>query len=475
MAEIIGIGVSRRQFLGASLSWLGATQSLRLSMAADNAPITILAKPDARQIEYMDLELGVFLHYGINTYSGQEHGDGKQPASLFNPSDLNAEQWVLTTKALGAKYCCLTARHEEGFCLWPTKTTDYSIKSSPYKQGQGDIVGDFVAACRQHSIRPCLYFSPGFDAHDSTPPWAQMTQSQRQVFTQIQVEQITELLTQYGPLFYLWFDHWDGRNEVCRVVTDTVRRLQPGCLMLGPDIWVTGTESGHVAYPLWNATNTQDGTAYSRPSAADKLSGEPSGKFWRPRECDTNTGFSTGGWFWHPSRTRPKPLAEHVDLYYRTVGLGANTLIDLPPDQRGLIPEDLVTAARDMNREIERLFSHPVAQSKQVRTGNVVELSWKKKSRIDHVVLMENVAEGQKVAAYTLEARIDNQWQTLKPANHLLVPAKGYNADPGFETIGHKKIDRIEPLTTHSIRFRCLRAVAQPVQIGKIAVYDSQA
>ncbi len=481
-----------------------------------------LAKPTPQQLAFMDMEIGAFIHYGLNVYTGQEHGDGFEPASKFNPTDLDAEQWVLAAKALGARYAVLTARHEGGFCLWPSKATDYTIANSPYKNGKGDIVRDFVDACRKHGIKPGVYLTASHDAHHTYKPedqgkivWgkdhiadkrmAEWTPEQRQAYIDIQVTEMTELMSNYGPITYVWCDHWNAgkttsentpyqrtTNAAWKAVTEVMRKLQPDCIMMGPDTWVPGNETGHVVYPMWNAVNTVDETIWSRPAStkADQevpnnyglletgvKTGHPLGKFWRSRECTTNTGFHHGGWFWHPPGhrrpTRARTLPEHINLYYRTVGLGANTIINLPPDQRGLVPDDIVTSAKAFGEEIQKRFANPVAELKKVRKGDVVELAWNNPTEIDTIVTMENIVNGQKIAKYTFEAFVDGQWETLEPRNNLKA-WKPYNKNPGFETIGHKKIDRVEPITTNRVRFRCLESVMQPVELRRLSVYNCE-
>ncbi|MFR9503478.1 MAG: alpha-L-fucosidase [Rikenellaceae bacterium] len=184
-----------------------------------------LTKPTAQQLEFMDMEVGAFIHYGLNVFTGQEHGDGKMPPSMFNPSAQDVEQWVITSKKLGAKYACLTVRHEGGFCLWPTETTDYSIANSPYKDGKGDIAREFVDACRKHDIKPAFYFSVMYDAHhvfkaDDKVKWGpvwdelfeknfeEMGEEGRKAYEERQLAQLRELLTNYGEICYIWNDHW---------------------------------------------------------------------------------------------------------------------------------------------------------------------------------------------------------------------------------------------------------------------------
>ncbi|MDO7172518.1 alpha-L-fucosidase [Mariniflexile sp. AS56] len=471
-----------------------------------------LAKPTQQQINFADWEVGAFIHYGLNPFTDQEHGDGQESPSKFNPTNLDVEQWVLTAKSMGAKYVCLTARHEGGFCLWPSKTTEYTIANSSYKDGKGDIVREFVDACRKHGLIPTLYHTAAFDANatlgkykgdlklplDWMTTWGQaMGEAHRadpglkKRLIQKQVEQMRELLTNYGPIGFMWSDHWDAKdpNGVWRAVTDLAKELQPEMVFMGPDTWVPGNETGHVVYPMWNAVHTVDGTNNTRPAAnsndmttennyglleGEVRTGHPLGEFWRVRECTTNNAFSYGGWFWHPDsimKTYPKKHWEHLDLYYRTVGLGANTIINLPPNTEGVIPKDIADAAKALGDDIRKRFSNPIAEVKTVTKGDIVEVSWKKAREINTIVTMENIVNGQKISKYILEAFVNGKWEKLEPRNKL-VGFKPYSNNPGYETIGHKKIDRVKPVITKRIRFRCLESVVKPVEIRSLSVYN---
>ncbi|QDT68951.1 Alpha-L-fucosidase [Planctomycetes bacterium MalM25] len=472
-----------------------------------------LAKPSAKQVEFADWEVGAFIHYGLNPFTNQEHGDGQEPPAKFNPTQLDTDQWARTAKALGARYAVLTARHEGGFCLWPSKTTDYTIANSPYQNGEGDIVRDFVASCRRHGLKVGLYHTAGFNAHEALrdyqaksqldqplewgKSWGRAVSSAfkadptlRARFDAVQVEQFRELLTNYGTIDFMWSDHWDATDSkgVWRAVTDLAEELQPNMVMMGPDTWVPGNETGHVVYPMWNAVNTADGTHYSRPARTesdvsvkndyglletDVLTGHPLGRFWRVRECTTHAAFHYGGWFWHPDevkKTYPRSLSDHVDLYYRTVGLGANTIINLPPDTRGLIPDDIRDAAQALGDAVRERFAEPLAEVDAVQVGDTVELAWEVPQEINTIVTRENIANGQRIAKYTLEAYVEGEWRPLEPRNRLDAWSP-YNSSPGFETIGHKKIDRVSPVTTNRVRFRCLESVVSPVEIRSLAVY----
>jgi alpha-L-fucosidase len=471
-----------------------------------------LAKPTQQQINFADWEVGAFIHYGLNPFTDQEHGDGQESPSKFNPTNLDVEQWVLTAKSMGAKYVCLTARHEGGFCLWPSKTTEYTIANSPYKNGKGDIVREFVDACRKHGLIPTLYHTAAFDANatlgkykgdlklplDWMTTWGQaMGEAHRadpglkKRLIQKQLEQMRELLSNYGPIGFMWSDHWDAKdpNGVWRAVTDLAKELQPEMVFMGSDTWVPGNETGHVVYPMWNAVHTVDGTNNTRPAAnsndvttdnnyglleGEVRTGHPLGEFWRVRECTTNNAFSYGGWFWHPDsimKTYPKKHWEHLDLYYRTVGLGANTIINLPPNTEGVIPKDIADAAKALGDDIRKRFSNPIAEIKTVTKGDIVEVSWKKAKEINTIVTMENIVNGQKISKYILEAFVNGKWEKLEPRNKL-VGFKPYSNNPGYETIGHKKIDRVKPVITKRIRFRCLESVVKPVEIRSLSVYN---
>ncbi len=470
-----------------------------------------LARPTPEQLAFMDLEVGAFVHFDLNVFTGEEHGNGRASPAMFNPDKLDAEQWVTAAKNLGAKYAVLTARHESGFCLWSTKTTEYSIANSRYKNGKGDIVREFVEACRKHGLKVGFYHTAMFDAHETMrgykgeadfahswgPAWSASVanafqsggETFRERFEKVQVEQMTELLSNYGEISYIWCDHWNGTDRTWRAVTEVMRRLQPHCMMLGPDTWVPGNEDGRVVYPMWNAVNTVDGSIWSRPTVSgsdgtlandygllegDVLSGTPFGKFWRNRECPTHNALYAGGWFWHspghPREPRMRTLADHVNLYYRTVGLGANVLINLPPDATGLVPEYLTTAAKRLGDEIRSRFASPVASSTGIAPSDIAEVSWGNPTPVNTVILMENLSHGQKIARYTLEAMVNGRWQPLVPANRFDTKDP-FNPNPGFETVGHKKIDRIEPVTTNRIRFRCVKSAARPVELRSIAVF----
>ncbi|MGD0518148.1 MAG: alpha-L-fucosidase [Thermoguttaceae bacterium] len=364
--------------------------------AAQTQPMR-LAKPTPLQLAFQDMELGVFIHYSIDTYGSRS---GAFPASAFNPTELNAEQWVLAAKAMGAKYMVLTARHEQGFCLWPTATTDYSIKSSPYKDGKGDIVREFVDACRKNDMKAGLYNPPWIDDNwDANQPGFVRSGSNSDItkyndpaiyekVLKKESEQLRELMTNYGLLVFFWDDHFgrsdalgatprDGKlRELYATLAKQAHELQPDCLYFGPDVEHVGNEEGHTIYPLWNAVTTLDGTNYTISTTykwGGNNTGDPFGQFYRPRLGSTTNGFSTGDWMWTEPR-RPQSLERHMQVYYEIVGCGAGVIVNLTPDRSGLIPADLVASAKEMGDEINRRFSNSVGETKG--TGDVVTLQF---------------------------------------------------------------------------------------------------
>ena len=228
----------------------------------------IIAKPTKEQLAFQDLDLGLFIHFGLPTYTGKSAGDADDSPSLFNPKKLDCEQWAKVAVSMGAKYVTLTARHEGGFCIWPTETTDYTLKSSPWRDGKGDVVREFVNACHKYDLKVGLYHSSWHDAHHMN--WRDSEYFKKkgpealEKFTQMQEQQVTELLTNYGPITYLWFDHHgcppDEADQFWRRIDKAVKKVQPGCLIFGSDVWITGGHSGRATYPNWYAVDTTDGT-----------------------------------------------------------------------------------------------------------------------------------------------------------------------------------------------------------------------
>lgn len=438
-----------------------------------------LARPSRQQLAFQDMELGVFIHYSIDTYAKPGAGPGETPASAFNPGDLHVEQWVRTAKAMGAKYVVLTARHEQGFCLWPTKTTQYSIKYSPYKNGKGDVVREFVNACRKYGLKPGLYTAPWIDSHWENAHGVVTTGgagdinklNNRSLFDEAlkrEKEQIHELMTGYGPLVFVWDDHFgrsDALNdkplggplrEFYRDFTMYAHDFQPDCLLLGRDVEHVGSEDGRASYPLWNSLNKIDGTAYSISTTykwGHPNTGTPTGKFYCPQIAPTTVAFSKGGWMWGGYR-EPQPLARIMQAYYETVGRGSGLIVNLTPDRRGIIPENLVAAAEKFGEQIKETFRHPIAVSNSDKPTQIVQLD--SPVSFNQVVMMEDLHAGQKIEKYIIEAFVNGRWQKIVDG----------------QTIGHKKIDVFSPVKATAVRFIVTESLIQPAVMRSIALYN---
>jgi len=410
-----------------------------------------LARPTKQQLAFLDWELGLFIHYGLSTYTGQPAGDGKQSASRFNPTHLDCDSWMETAKAMGATYAVLTTRHEGGFCTWPTESTEYCVRNSPWKDGKGDVVREFVDACRRHGIRVGFYHTASHDAHHRRLVKNGTITEER--YAKIQLQQIEELFTNYGPVDYIWQDHHSG-IALWKSIDDKIAELQPNCLRLGPDVWLNGRSGnrvhvhmGVVFHPLWYGVNTTDGTIYSRPDETSHRNGRADGTFFRAWEANCCI---TGGWFWcGPQKPSCKTM---IDKYYNSVGLGANLLLNFAPDPSGKISDNVLQVAREFGDTIRRRFADPLGsmQSK----GQRVVLDLGREKVVATVVTMEEISTGQRIAEYAIEAEVNGAWREI---------ASG-------QTIGHKKIEVITPtIQTRCIRFVC-RKVAPRADIKDVAI-----
>ncbi len=397
----------------------------------DKSVSTGPAKPTPQQLAFMDLQLGLFIHFGLSTYTGQISGDGKQPASKFNPTgEIDCDQWMEAAKLMGAKYAVLTARHEGGFCLWQTDTTEYSVKNSPWKDGKGDVVKEYVEACRRNGIKVGLYHTASHDAyHGNLARAGKLTKQQNAA---IQVAQIEELFSHYGQIDYIWQDHHSG-NDLWKAVDAKIRQLQPDCVIFGPDAWIAGGHQGWTPYPLWYGVNTTDGDIHSRPTASNELlkridNGRPDGQFFRVWEANTSV---KGNWFNGPVSVS---LASMLDSYYRTVGHGSNFLINFAPSRDGKMGDDVLRMTKSFGDIIRDRFGSPLgtATAEQGASGELT-LKLPHKALVDHVIIRENLKDGQRVARYNILAKLGN-WQELTSGL----------------TIGHQKIHRIDPPVTAS-------------------------
>lgn len=394
--------------------------------------------PTPGQLAWQRDGFGIFFHFGPNTFAGKEWSDGTLSPQIFDPTDLDADEWVRLARDMGAKYVILTAKHHDGFCLWPTATTDYSVASSPWKAGTGDVVRDVADACRAHGMKLGLYLSPW----DRNAPQYE----DPAVYDEFYLAQLRELCTNYGPLYELWFDGAGsaGREYAWDRIGELIDELQPGAMVfnMGPATirWV-GNEDGLAADPVEYVTASADLNNYDEDLV---VSAEAR---YLPPECDVSL---RRGWFWQPGEA-PKPLGHLLGIHDRSIGLGANLLLNIPPDRRGRI--DPLDAARSLEfgQALRDRFGAPEEGALSIAAGStVVDLGGQR--QFDHVEVSEHLDEGQHVTSHRI---LDGDGRLL--------------AEGG--SIGVRRIHRLaEPVTASTL---CIETVGDGSVIERVAVHDA--
>ncbi|AYG03956.1 alpha-L-fucosidase [Gryllotalpicola protaetiae] len=347
-----------------------------------------IPRPTSGQLAWQRLRLGVFFHFGLNTFHDLEWSDGSLSAASFDPGDLDAEQWVRTAAELGARYVVLTAKHHDGFCLWPTATTDYSVASAPWRGGAGDVVREVADACARHGVRFGFYLSP-WDRH--APEYADPA-----AYDELYTAQLRELCANYGDVAEVWFD---GAGSESRVYDwerylAVAAELQPHAMVFNmgaPTIRWVGNEDGLAHDPVRYAVDRGDLSNYSDETVGY---GHP---VYLPPECDVSLRH---GWFW-AARDEPKSLEHLLAIYYGSIGMGANLLLNLPPDSRGLLPDADVARVRELRAELDRRFGDPLAAVIGA-TGDGVRLDFGREVLVDHLVLKEGLVDGQRVTGFEI-------------------------------------------------------------------------
>lgn len=344
-------------------------------------------RPTPQQLHWQELGTGMFVHVGLNTFHGVEWSDGTLPAASFDPAHLDADQWVRTATSFGARYLVLTAKHHDGFCLWPTATTDYSVRSSPWRDGAGDVVAEVADACRRHGLGLGLYLSP-WDRN--APCYADPA-----AYSDFYARQLTELCTGYGPLVEVWFDGAgsEGYDYDWDRIMGVVERHQPGAMVFNlgrPTIRWVGNEDGLAQDPVRYAVES---TALSQYTDASGRLGE---RRYLPPECDVSL---RRGWFWSED-DEPKSLEHLLAIHERSVGLGAGLLLNVPPARDGLVsPEDADRVA-ELGAEVARRYGQPAVARVQPRGAGVWLAEWDEPTAFDVVELREGLTDGQRVDGF---------------------------------------------------------------------------
>lgn len=429
----------------------------------------MLAKPKKQQLEWHDMEIGLFIHFNMETFTtDRDYGTFKEPPSpeLFNPVSLDTDQWMHAAKAIDAKYAILTAKHDSGFCIWPTEQYDYSVKNSKWRNGKGDIVADFVGSCRKYGIKPGLYVSHWTNSYLRVVHGEVMSKdpAEQERYNRIFLGLLRELFSNYGELAELWID--GGIPEKGLDIGPLLMELQPNAMVFqGREYstirWV-GNEDGIAPYPFWNAVPRDQFPLFAAglvwEGASPRAYTDGIGEVWLPGECDTC--IRDHHWFWLPETEHTlKSVDKLMSIYYSSVGHGCNLLLNSNPNKDGLIPEADMQRYVEFGAEIKRRFSRPLAEVGYYHKGSsqtlTVELNFDEPVKIDTFVTMEDIRNGQRIKEYVIEAYLDG----------------GYKEVVRGSSIGHKKIDEIPVIRTRHARIRVLESFAEPVEIRSFAAY----
>lgn len=417
-----------------------------------------LAKPTPQQLAWQDMELGLFIHFDMVTFTQQMKPRTPADVNTYNPVKLNTDQWLEVAKSMGAKYAVFVAKHCTGFLSWQSDAYPYGVKQAAWRGGKGDVVRDFIASCKKYDIKPGLYASVSYNAwwgveNPGVIKWGDRRQKDYNTSCEAM---LTELWSNYGDLAEIWFD--GGVLPVDKGGPDLfpiLQRHQPGAVVFqspapGGIRWI-GNENGVAKYPCWNTVKKLN----------DSGAGDPDGAIWNPGECDVP--LPGHEWFWKGQATlgnpdgelQQKTLAKLMDMYYRSVGHNCNLILNATPDTTGLIPEAIVPHYANFGEEIRRRFGTPVAEAQG--EGDTVELAFARPEAVDHVMIMEDVAQGERVRAYEVEGLVaGGAWQKLCDG----------------VSIGHKRIQRFNRVEVAKIRFRATQAVAAP-KIRRLAVFSA--
>lgn len=459
-------------------------------------PEPILPVPEPKQVEWQQMETYAFIHFGLNTFNDREWGYGDTDPKTFNPTNLDCEQWAQTLVKAGMKGVILTAKHHDGFCLWPFEGTDYSVKNSPWKNGQGNVVKELSEACKKYGLKFAVYLSP-WDRHQAnygTPEYLPYFYAQ-----------LHDLLTNYGPVFEVWFDGanggdgWYGGAKDIRTIDrknyynypriyEMLDSIQPQAIIFsdgGPGCRWVGNEKGFAGATNWSFL--RKGEVHPGYDKSYELQyGHPDGNQWVPAECDVSI---RPGWFYHPEEDdRVKSPDQLVDLYYRSVGHNATLLLNFPVDRKGLIhPVDSANAVRFHEMIQQQLKTNLVAgmtpKVSNERGGDFVasaltddnfdtywatedgvttadiEFSFDTPTRMNRMMLQEYIPLGQRVKAFVVEYLDKDTWLPVK-------------LNEETTTIGYKRLLRFETVETKGIRIRITDARG-PLCLSNVGVYDA--
>ena len=415
------------------------------------------ATPSADQLNWHKLEYYAFIHFGPNAFTDKEWGDGTEKEEIFNPKQLDCRQWARICKAAGMKGIIITAKHHDGFALYPSKYSKHTVRESKWKAGKGDILKELSAACKEYGLKMGIYISPWDRNHPAygTPE-----------YNQVYVNMLKEVTTLYGNLFEVWFDgaNGEGPNGKKQVYdfplfNKTVRTYQPHALIFsdaGPDIRWVGNEKGFAGETNWNTINGHElFPAYDKPAHLNV--GDEHGTHWIPAECDVSI---RPGWFYHKNEdTKVKTDKDLMNIWNKSVGHGSNLLLNLPVDSRGLIHENDEKALMDFKKLRGEYFKNnllTVGTFKKNFSKDTYDITLTKPQTFNCLVIKEDIRYGQRVKKFFIQVKENGTWKNVTSAS----------------TIGNKKIVYFQKTTAKELRIAFDEAFAKP-NISKVELYST--
>jgi alpha-L-fucosidase len=448
--------------LNASFNWASKT----------TPPPPVYPLPTISQLNWQRLEYYAFVHFGMNTFTDHEWGEGRASPDSFNPTSLDCRQWARVVKEAGMKAIIITAKHHDGFCLWPSSTTNYSVKNSRWREGKGDILKELSAACREYGLKFGVYISPWDRNH---PLYGTPT------YNRVYKDQWREVLTDYSEVFEAWLDGANDQKK--RMVYDfngffeTIRKLQPNAVIFsdaGPDIRWVGNEKGIAGTTNWSTRDNEG----SFPGFADEKAlniGDESGTSWIPAECDVSI---RPGWFYHSAEdSKIKSVAQLMDIYYSSVGRNANLLLNIGVDRRGLVNEHDINRLMEFRKAREEAFGHNLANGRVVANNtrgndrtyggeNVLdqkqetywatddgvqsaslEIDFGHEIEFNRFLVQEALALGQRVKKFSVRIFRNQRYETVVEGT----------------TIGYKRILLFPTVKTKRLQFVISASKASPV------------
>ncbi|MGC8866277.1 MAG: alpha-L-fucosidase [Bacteroidales bacterium] len=483
-----------RTLFSSFLIGLGLITRLAHAQTVELIPEPVLPLPSAEQIRWHQMEMNAFIHFSLTTYTAGEWGYGDESPDLFNPSHFDSRQWMEVLCEAGFKGVILTAKHHDGFCLWPTAYSDHSIKKSPWMNGKGDVVGAFVKACREAGLKPGIYLSPWDRNH---------AEYGRPAYLDYYRNQLEELISQYGPFFEIWIDganggegYYGGARETRWIdrksyynwpsVIEYVRHINPEALIFsdaGPDIRWVGNERGEAAETNWNLLAPD--TLYPGKAGIESLlqTGSETGNRWIPAECDVSI---RPGWFYHSAEDSLVESPEELfAIYLRSVGRGGVMLLNIPPGPDGRIHDQDIKALRGFRKILDSVFQHNLAPEAVINASNTrlnsglfgpghladeqfdtwwatddgvikaeLEFRFRQPLSPHFIVLQEYIALGQRIKSFSIQALVNKKWSDLYKGT----------------TVGYKRIVALPPVTSDRFRLVIVDARACPI-LSEVGIY----